>query len=65
MLIGPEGAQVPEEFADRWLVGTPETVAARIAEYRAAGVTHFILWFMDLPSRDGIRRFLSDVAGVH
>jgi alkanesulfonate monooxygenase SsuD/methylene tetrahydromethanopterin reductase-like flavin-dependent oxidoreductase (luciferase family) len=55
---------IPAELAEKWLVGSPETVAARIEEYRAAGVTHFILWFMDLPSRGGIRLFRSEVAGV-
>lgn len=65
VLITDDANAVPADLAEKWLVGPPETIAARIAEYQAVGVTHFILWFMDLPSREGVHRFLAEVAGVH
>jgi alkanesulfonate monooxygenase SsuD/methylene tetrahydromethanopterin reductase-like flavin-dependent oxidoreductase (luciferase family) len=50
------------EVVDDWLIGTPDDVAARVREYQALGVSHFMLWFVDFPSLDGLRLFAEAVA---
>jgi len=44
------------------LVGTPEQIEARLAEYVDLGVRHFILRFLDFPSAEGALRFAAEVA---
>lgn len=46
-----------DQAVDSWLIGSPEQVASRVDEYRKLGVTHFMLWFLDFPSYDGMRLF--------
>jgi alkanesulfonate monooxygenase SsuD/methylene tetrahydromethanopterin reductase-like flavin-dependent oxidoreductase (luciferase family) len=46
---------------DDWLIGTPEAVSRQIEEYRALGISHFMLWFLDFPSTDGLRLFAREV----
>ena len=44
-----------------FLIGTPDVIVDRMKEYIALGVEHFMLWFMDFPSLDGIRLFAEEV----
>jgi alkanesulfonate monooxygenase SsuD/methylene tetrahydromethanopterin reductase-like flavin-dependent oxidoreductase (luciferase family) len=53
----PLSALVPD-----WLAGSPDAVLAQIQEFAALGVTHFMLWFLDFPSLDGMRLFAEQVA---
>jgi alkanesulfonate monooxygenase SsuD/methylene tetrahydromethanopterin reductase-like flavin-dependent oxidoreductase (luciferase family) len=46
---------------DDWLVGTPEDVSSQLRAYTALGITHFMLWFLDFPSLDGLRLFAEQV----
>jgi alkanesulfonate monooxygenase SsuD/methylene tetrahydromethanopterin reductase-like flavin-dependent oxidoreductase (luciferase family) len=46
---------------DDWLVGTPEAVTGQIQTYQGMGIQHFMLWFLDYPSLDGMRLFAETV----
>lgn len=50
-----ETDELPSPLGDRWIVGTPGPVAARLHAYIASGVSHFLLWLMDLPDRTSLR----------
>ena len=45
-----------------WIVGTPDEVEARMREYMELGVSDFMLWFVDFPSRAGMHLFAKSVA---
>lgn len=52
-----EQYQSRADFEQEFLIGTPPAVIRRLTEYIDLGVTHFMLWFMDFPSMDGVRLF--------
>jgi alkanesulfonate monooxygenase SsuD/methylene tetrahydromethanopterin reductase-like flavin-dependent oxidoreductase (luciferase family) len=45
-----EDERVTQLCFEQFIVGTREHVAERIAQYRAAGVTDLVCWFMDAPA---------------
>ena len=52
----PLSELMPSAFA-----GSPQSVAAQIRTYVDLGVTHFMLWFQDFPSLEGMRLFAEQV----
>ena len=54
--------RVTADCREQFIVGTREEVAARIAEYRALGVTDLVCWFMDAPS-DASMTALAELSG--
>ena len=46
---------------DDWVVGTPEAVTRQLDAYLALGISHFMLWFLDFPSLDGLKLFAERV----
>jgi F420-dependent oxidoreductase-like protein len=57
----PEGVSL-EDFTRTNLVGTPDDCLKQIRQYADLGVTHFMLFFGDLPDRNGLRLFADEVA---
>lgn len=58
----PRGTpRTPRELGEDSLVGTPDAIIARLGEYAALGVRHFMLWFLDFPSLDGLQLFAEQV----
>ncbi|MDQ3701069.1 MAG: LLM class flavin-dependent oxidoreductase [Chloroflexota bacterium] len=47
--------------APDWLVGSPDAVVDQVQAFARLGVTHFMLWFLDFPSLDGMRLFAEQV----
>ena len=50
-----------KDLEKEFLIGTPDVIVDRLKEYTSLGVDHFMLWFMDFPSLDGIRLFAEEV----
>ena len=46
-----------EDFEEEFLIGTPEKIIEKINSFVEAGVSHFMLWFMDYPDQKGIKLF--------
>ena len=42
-------------------MGTPDEVEMQIRQYLDLGFSHFLLWFMDAPEREGIEVFAEEV----
>ena len=56
----PKGVSL-EDFMQTSFVGTPEDCIKQLQPYANLGVTHFMLFFGDLPSLDGLRLFAEKV----
>lgn len=54
--------RLPASLTERYILGTPEQVQARINDYVDLGITHFMFWFMDAPDGTGLRLFAREVA---
>jgi alkanesulfonate monooxygenase SsuD/methylene tetrahydromethanopterin reductase-like flavin-dependent oxidoreductase (luciferase family) len=52
---------LPPSLNERYILGTPDEVSRRLQEYIDLGISHFMLWFIDVPRRDGIRIFAEEV----
>jgi alkanesulfonate monooxygenase SsuD/methylene tetrahydromethanopterin reductase-like flavin-dependent oxidoreductase (luciferase family) len=59
--VAGETEDLPATIAETWLAGTADEVAARIGDYAAEGVGHFLLWFVDCPDETGMRLFAERV----
>jgi alkanesulfonate monooxygenase SsuD/methylene tetrahydromethanopterin reductase-like flavin-dependent oxidoreductase (luciferase family) len=55
------GLRAGDALLETALIGDAATVAARVAEYAAAGVTDLMLGFADFPATDMLERFARDV----
>ena len=59
--IAGETDEIPPDLRRTSLVGTPEEVTQQVREYIAAGIDHFMLWFLDAPSANGMQLFAEQV----
>lgn len=55
-------ATLPTSMTDPWIIGTASEAKARIADLKARGVDHLMLWFMDAPDTDGMAYFMQEIA---
>ncbi len=53
--------ELPSNVTRTFLVGTPDEVEMQIRQYLDLGFSHFLLWFMDAPEREGIEVFAEEV----
>ena len=60
MIIRP-GVELAN-LTDTGLVGTGPEIVGQLQAYIDAGVSHFMLWFMDAPLTQGLRLFSEQVA---
>lgn len=60
--VAGETDALPARMAEDWVIGTPDQVEARLRDYMAEGIDHFMLWFMDAPSMTGLEVFAAEVA---
>ena len=52
----------PHYLTDTGLVGTPDEVRQQLQVYLNLGISHFMLWFMDAPDKEGMSLFIERVA---
>jgi alkanesulfonate monooxygenase SsuD/methylene tetrahydromethanopterin reductase-like flavin-dependent oxidoreductase (luciferase family) len=57
-----ERDDAPASLADITAIGTAEQVRAQLQTYIDEGISHFLLWFLDAPDRDGMELFAREVA---
>jgi alkanesulfonate monooxygenase SsuD/methylene tetrahydromethanopterin reductase-like flavin-dependent oxidoreductase (luciferase family) len=50
-----------ESLRREFMIGTPKQIKAQIEAFKKAGVSHFMLWFMDYPNTKGIELFARKV----
>jgi alkanesulfonate monooxygenase SsuD/methylene tetrahydromethanopterin reductase-like flavin-dependent oxidoreductase (luciferase family) len=60
--VNGESDTLPSSLTDTSIVGTPDEVRTQVEGYIKMGFTHFMLWFMDAPSEDGLRLFAEATA---
>jgi alkanesulfonate monooxygenase SsuD/methylene tetrahydromethanopterin reductase-like flavin-dependent oxidoreductase (luciferase family) len=60
--LAEETDVLPPSLTTHYVLGTPDEVADQLQQYIDLGVTHFMLWFMDVPNRAGLRLFAEEVA---
>ncbi len=53
---------LPNALAQTWICGTPDQAEQRLRGYVAAGITHFLLWFVDAPRLEGMQLFAEQIA---
>jgi alkanesulfonate monooxygenase SsuD/methylene tetrahydromethanopterin reductase-like flavin-dependent oxidoreductase (luciferase family) len=59
--IDGKSATIPDTLRETTIVGTPADVVASLRAYVDAGISQFMLWFLDVPSDAGMRLFASEV----
>lgn len=52
---------VPGDILENCISGTPETCIAKLKQFTSLGVTQFMLWFLDIPSSNGLEIFANEV----
>ena len=58
---GLQGYNSKEDFLDEFMIGTPDVIAQKIQSFVDKGVSHFMFWFMDFPSCEGLDLFADQV----
>jgi alkanesulfonate monooxygenase SsuD/methylene tetrahydromethanopterin reductase-like flavin-dependent oxidoreductase (luciferase family) len=59
--IAGETDAIPDTLRDTTIVGTPVEVVESLRAYMDAGISHFMLWFLDVPDDTGMRLFAREV----
>ena len=46
-----------QDVEKEYMIGTPQIIKNKLDAFIENGVTHFMFWFMDYPSQEGIKLF--------